>query len=122
MALSCIVSHVRRDIGRKSRNWYIPPVFNAPTPSEFRREVWVGGYSTLFVVPHTQGAQASITQCYLQLHQCLHVFSSGKTRITGLPYAEESMTMLSPFDTMLQHDGWTESRVSIAVQMREKNW
>jgi len=28
-------------------------------------------YSALFVVPHTQGAQASITHCYLQLHQCL---------------------------------------------------
>ena len=25
----------------------------------------------LFVVPHTQGPQAWITQCYLQLHQCL---------------------------------------------------
>ena len=28
-------------------------------------------YCALFVVPHTQGAQAWITQCYLQLHQCL---------------------------------------------------
>jgi len=28
-------------------------------------------YSTLFVVPHTQDVQASITQFYLQLHQCL---------------------------------------------------
>jgi len=28
-------------------------------------------YSAIFVVPHTQGAQAWITQCYLQLHKCL---------------------------------------------------
>ena len=28
-------------------------------------------HSTLFVVHHTQDAQARITQCYLQLHQCL---------------------------------------------------
>ena len=28
-------------------------------------------YSVLFVVPHTQGTQAWITQCYLQLQQCL---------------------------------------------------
>jgi len=28
-------------------------------------------YSALFVVPHTQGAQAWITQCYLELHQCV---------------------------------------------------
>ena len=28
-------------------------------------------YSALFAVPHTRGAQAWITQCYLQLHQCL---------------------------------------------------
>jgi len=28
-------------------------------------------YSAIFVVPHTQGAQAWITQFYLQLHQCL---------------------------------------------------
>jgi len=28
-------------------------------------------YSALFVVPHTEGAKAWITQCYLQLHQCL---------------------------------------------------
>lgn len=27
-------------------------------------------YSAIFVVPRTQGAQAWITQCYLQLHQC----------------------------------------------------
>jgi len=30
-------------------------------------------YSVLFVVPHTQGAQAWITQFYLQLHQCLRL-------------------------------------------------
>ena len=35
------------------------------------KEVSVFIYSALFVVPHTQGAQAWITQCYLQLHQCL---------------------------------------------------
>jgi len=37
-------------------------------------------YSALFVVPHTQGSQAWITQCYLQLHQCLplsHVMLNG---------------------------------------------
>ena len=28
-------------------------------------------YSALYVVPHSQGAQVWITQCYLQLHQCL---------------------------------------------------
>jgi len=28
-------------------------------------------YSTVFVVPHTQGAQAWITQFYLQWHECL---------------------------------------------------
>ena len=27
--------------------------------------------SALYVVPHSRGAQAWITQCYLQLHQCL---------------------------------------------------
>jgi len=26
-----------------------------------------------FVVPHTEGAEAWITQFYLQLHQCLHL-------------------------------------------------
>jgi len=33
------------------------------------KEVYL--YSALFVVSHTQGAQAWITQFYLQLHQCL---------------------------------------------------
>jgi len=28
-------------------------------------------YSALYVALHSQGAQARITQCYLQLHQCL---------------------------------------------------
>ena len=28
-------------------------------------------YSTLYVLPHSQGIQAWITQCYLQLHQCI---------------------------------------------------
>ena len=33
----------------------------------------------------------------------------GKTTLTGLPYAEESMmTMLSCFDTILQRDRWTD--------------
>jgi len=30
-------------------------------------------YSAIYVVPHCQGAQAWITWCYLQLHQCLRL-------------------------------------------------
>ena len=30
MALSCIVCEIQRVIGRKSRNFYTPPVFSAP--------------------------------------------------------------------------------------------
>ena len=40
MALPCIVCE--RFIGRKSQNFYTPPVFSAPervTPSEFREDV-----------------------------------------------------------------------------------
>ena len=33
--------------------------------------VYIYLYSALPVVPHPRGAQAWITQCYLQLHQCL---------------------------------------------------
>ena len=33
--------------------------------------------SAFIVVPHTQGAQERITQCYLQLHQCLPLPSKG---------------------------------------------
>ena len=39
MALSCIVCEIQRLIGRKSRNFYTPPVFSADAggdPSEFR--------------------------------------------------------------------------------------
>jgi len=33
-------------------------------------------YSAFIVVPHTQGAQVRITQCYLQLHRtCLYLVS-----------------------------------------------
>jgi len=42
MALSCIFSHIQPAIGRKSRNLYTPPVFNAPigvAVSEFRNSV-----------------------------------------------------------------------------------
>ena len=46
MAISCIfciICETERLIGRKSRNFYIPPVFSAPawgvTPSEFREDV-----------------------------------------------------------------------------------
>ena len=42
MAMSCIVCVIYRLIGRKSRNFYTPPVFSAPagaTPSEFREDV-----------------------------------------------------------------------------------
>jgi len=30
-------------------------------------------YSAFFVVPHTQGARAWVTRCYLQLHQWLRL-------------------------------------------------
>jgi len=42
MAISCMVCEIQRLIGRKSRNFYTPPVFSAPagvTPSEFRENV-----------------------------------------------------------------------------------
>jgi len=38
---------------------------------EFKGKKEVYLYSALFVVPHTQGAQAWIIQFHLQLHQCL---------------------------------------------------
>ena len=40
-------------------------------------------YSTHFVVPHTQGAQAWITQCYLQLHQCQRSSDGASARGCG---------------------------------------
>jgi len=42
MAIPCIVCEIYRLIGRKSRNFYTPPVFSAPqgvTPSEFREDL-----------------------------------------------------------------------------------
>jgi len=44
-AISCIICEILRLIGRKSRNFYTPPVFSAfagggVTPSEFREDVW----------------------------------------------------------------------------------
>ena len=42
MAISCIVCEISRLIGRKSHNFYTPPVFSAPqgvTPSEFREDL-----------------------------------------------------------------------------------
>jgi len=42
MAISCIICEIQRLTGRKSRNFYIPPVFSAParlTTSEFREDV-----------------------------------------------------------------------------------
>ena len=42
MAISCIVWEIQRLIGRKSQNFYTPPVFSAHagvTPSEFREDV-----------------------------------------------------------------------------------
>ena len=34
MAISCIVCEIKRLIGRKSRNFYTPPVFSAPARGE----------------------------------------------------------------------------------------
>jgi len=42
VAISCIVCEIQRLIGRKSRNFYTPPVFSTPagvTLSEFRESV-----------------------------------------------------------------------------------
>jgi len=43
----------------------------SPRQCKGKKQRWVYLYSALFVVPHSQEAQAWITQCYLQLHQCL---------------------------------------------------
>ena len=40
MALSCIVCEIQRLIGRKSRNFYSPPVFSAPAWSDPVRILW----------------------------------------------------------------------------------
>jgi len=45
MALSCIISEIKRDIGRKSRFLHTPLTFDAPvreSPSEYCHKVWVG--------------------------------------------------------------------------------
>ena len=39
MAIFCIVCKIQRLIGGKSRNFYTPPVFSAPAPSEFCENV-----------------------------------------------------------------------------------
>jgi len=42
VAIPCVVCEIERVIGRKSLNFYTPPVFIAPqgvTPSEFREDV-----------------------------------------------------------------------------------
>jgi len=53
-------------------------------------------YSALFVVPHTQGAQAWITQCYLQLHQCLPILrlriSNCSVLLIYLPRKDERLS------------------------------
>ena len=44
MALTCIVSEIKRDVGLKSR-FFIPLAFNAPvrgSPSEYCQNVWYG--------------------------------------------------------------------------------
>ena len=43
------------------------------------------------------------------------MFSIGKTRMMGLPYAEEGYDMLSRSDTILEHDRWTDSNSSISI-------
>jgi len=43
MSLSCTVSEIQLDIGRKSPIWTYPPLFGAPTGDnavEFRWDIW----------------------------------------------------------------------------------
>jgi len=45
MALSCIISEIKRDIGQKSRFFHIPLAFDAPlrgSPSDYCHTIWYG--------------------------------------------------------------------------------
>jgi len=51
MALSCIISEIKRDIGRKL-SFFIPPAFDAPVKgslSEYFHNVWYGETRMLLI-------------------------------------------------------------------------
>ena len=62
-------------------------------------------YSALFVVPHTQGAQAWITQCYLQLHQCLPLPCLPRLRLR-ISNCSLLLIYLPRKDERLSRPGW----------------
>ena len=62
-------------------------------------------YSALFVVPHTQGAQAWITQCYLQLHQCLPLPCLPRLRLR-ISNCSLLLIYLPQKDERLSRPGW----------------
>ena len=62
MSFNSPLTNFKRFFSIKSRTW------SRPKKGKGKGKYL---YSALLVVPHTQGAQAWITQCYLQLHQCL---------------------------------------------------
>jgi len=48
MALSCIISEIKRDIGRKSRFFNVPPAFDAPVREEYCCKVRYGKTTPCF--------------------------------------------------------------------------
>ena len=70
MSFNSPLTNFKRFFSIKSRTW------SRPKKGKGKGKYL---YSALLVVPHTQGAQAWITQCYLQLHQCLPLPRKGSS-------------------------------------------
>jgi len=79
MALSCIVSKKKRDIGGKSQSVHTPPVIDALLgfPSEYCHKVW-HGKTTIVGLSDGDKTFESVRICFFVLIQCTNV-TAGQT-------------------------------------------
>ena len=109
MALSCIISEIKRDIDRKSR-FFHTPAFNAPFsgfPSAYCLDVWCGKTGTLWLDPDGEKCLMIRLAVWTQYRR---VTDRPTDRQTGRHHSCDSTALRDKNRSSTNAEGWRQTR------------